>query len=48
MVVVAGHAGSGKGFIADMQEWLLKPVMEDDAKGQIELDAYNIEKENQY
>ena len=45
MVVVAGHAGSGKGFIADMQEWLLKPVMEDDAKGQIELDAYNIEKE---
>ena len=45
MVVVAGHAGSGKGFIADMQEWLLKPILEDDAKGQAELDAYNIEKE---
>ena len=45
MVVVAGHAGSGKGFIADLQDWLLKPVLEDDAKGQAELDAYNKEKE---
>ena len=45
MVVVAGHAGSGKGFIADMQEWLLKPIHEDDEKGRAELDAYNKEKE---
>ena len=45
MVVVAGHAGSGKGFIADLQDWLLRPVLEDDAKGQAELDAYNREKE---
>jgi len=45
MVAVCGHAGSGKGFIADMQEWLLKPVLEDDAKGRAELDAYNREKE---
>ncbi|MBO4551229.1 MAG: DUF3987 domain-containing protein, partial [Bacteroidaceae bacterium] len=45
MVVVAGHAGSGKGFIADMQEWLLKPVLKDDEKGREELDAYNKERE---
>lgn len=45
MVVVCGHAGSGKGFISDMQEWLLKPVLEDDAKGQAEMEAYNREKE---
>ena len=45
MVVVCGHAGSGKGFIADMQEWLLKPIREDDEKGRAELDAYNKEKE---
>lgn len=45
MVAVCGHAGSGKGFIADMQEWLLKPILEDDAKGRAELDAYNREKE---
>jgi len=45
MVAVCGHAGSGKGFIADMQEWLLKPILEDDAKGRAELDAYNRERE---
>ena len=45
MVVIAGHAGSGKGFIADMQEWLLKPIREDDERGRAELDAYNKEKE---
>ena len=45
MVVIAGHAGSGKGFIGDMQEWLLKPIREDDEKGRAELDAYNKEKE---
>ncbi len=45
MVVVAGHAGSGKGFIADMQEWLLKPVLEQDEKGREELEAYTRERE---
>ncbi len=45
MVVIAGHAGSGKGFIGDMQEWLLKPIREDDEKGRAELDAYNRERE---
>ncbi len=45
MTVVCGHAGSGKGFIADMQEWLLKPVLEDDERGRAELDAYNRERE---
>ena len=45
MVVVAGHAGSGKGFISDMQEWLLKPILEDDERGRAELEAYNKEKE---
>ena len=45
MVVIAGHAGSGKGFIGDMQEWLLKPIREDDEKGRAELDVYNKEKE---
>lgn len=45
MVVVAGHAGSGKGFIADMQEWLLKPVLEQDEKGREELEAYARERE---
>ena len=45
MVVVCGHAGSGKGFISDMQEWLLRPILEDDGKGRAELDAYNREKE---
>ena len=45
MVVVCGHAGSGKGFIADLQEWLLKPILEDDERGRAELDAYNKEKE---
>ena len=39
MVVVAGHAGSGKGFINDMQEWLLKPILADDEKGRAELEA---------
>ena len=45
MVVVAGHAGSGKGFIADMQEWLLKPVLEQDEKGREELESYTRERE---
>ena len=45
MVVVCGHAGSGKGFISDMQEWLLRPIIEDDERGRAELDAYNREKE---
>ena len=45
MVVVAGHAGSGKGFIADLQEWLLKPILEQDEKGRAELEAYARERE---
>lgn len=45
MVVVCGHAGSGKGFIADLQEWLLKPVLEDDAVGREQLEAYARERE---
>ena len=45
MVVVAGHAGSGKGFINDMQEWLLKPILADDEKGRAELEAYARERE---
>ena len=45
MVVVAGHAGSGKGFIADMQDWLLKPILEQDEKGREELEAYARERE---
>ena len=45
MVAVCGHAGSGKGFISDLQEWLLKPVLEADAVGRAALDAYNREKE---
>ena len=45
MVVVAGHAGSGKGFIADMQEWLLKPILEEDEKGREALEAYARERE---
>ena len=45
MVVVCGHAGSGKGFIADMQEWLLKPVLEADAVGREQLEAYARERE---
>lgn len=45
MAVVAGHAGSGKGFIADMQEWLLKPVLEEDEKGRAALEAYALERE---
>ena len=45
MVVVAGHAGSGKGFLSDMQEWLLKPVLEQDDKGREELEAYARERE---
>ena len=45
MAVVCGHAGSGKGFIADMQEWLLKPILEDDEKGRKELEAYTLERE---
>ncbi len=40
MTVVCGHAGSGKGFISDLQEWLLKPVLEDDERGRAELEAY--------
>ena len=45
MVVVCGHAGSGKGFISDLQDWLLRPILEDDEKGRAELDVYNREKE---
>lgn len=45
MTVVCGHAGSGKGFIADLQEWLLKPVLDDDERGRDELQAYEDEKE---
>jgi hypothetical protein len=45
MVVVAGHAGSGKGFIADMQEWLLKPILADDEKGREQLEEYARERE---
>ena len=45
MVAVCGHAGSGKGFISDLQEWLLKPILEDDARGREQLDEYNKEKE---
>ena len=45
MVVVAGHAGSGKGFIADMQEWLLKPILEEDERGREQLEAYARERE---
>ena len=43
MTVVCGHPGSGKGFIADLQEWLLKPVLDDDEKGRKELEAYDEE-----
>jgi hypothetical protein len=45
MVVVSGHAGSGKGFISDMQEWLLKPILEEDERGRAELEAYARERE---
>ena len=43
MVVVCGHAGSGKGFLSDLQEWLLKPVLEEDEKGRAALFAYKKE-----
>ena len=43
MTVVCGHAGCGKGFIADLQEWLMKPVLDDDEKGRKELEAYDEE-----
>lgn len=43
MVVICGHAGSGKGFLSDLQEWLLKPVLEDDERGRAELLAYKKE-----
>lgn len=45
MVVVAGHAGSGKGFISDMKEWILKPVLEADEEGRAQLEAYARERE---
>jgi len=45
MVVICGHAGSGKGFLADLQDWLLKPIIEDDEKGRAELQAYKKESE---
>ena len=45
MVVVAGHAGSGKGFLADMQDWLLKPILEEDEKGRQQLEEYARERE---
>ena len=43
MSVICGHAGSGKGFIADMQEWLLKPILDDDERGRMELQEYDRE-----
>ena len=43
MVVICGHAGSGKGFLSDLQEWLLKPIIEDDERGRAELMAYKKE-----
>ena len=45
MVVVCGHAGSGKGFLADLQEWLLRPILDDDERGRAELLAYKKESE---
>ena len=45
MVVICGHAGSGKGFLSDLQEWLLKPIIEDDERGRAELLAYKKESE---
>lgn len=45
MVVVAGHAGSGKGFISDLQEWVLRPVLAEDEKGREALEAYARERE---
>ncbi len=45
MAVVCGHAGSGKGFIDDLQEWLLKPVLEEDEKGRKQLEEYARERE---
>lgn len=45
MVVVAGHAGSGKGFISDMKDWILKPVLEADDEGREQLEAYARERE---
>ena len=45
MTVICGHAGSGKGFLSDMQDWLLKPILEDDERGRAELLAYKKESE---
>ena len=45
MVVVAGHAGSGKGFINDLQDWMLKPVFEADEEGRKQLEEYARERE---
>ena len=43
MVVICGHAGSGKGFLSDLQEWLLQPILADDEKGRAALQAYKKE-----
>ena len=45
MVVVCGHAGSGKGFLADLEDWLLKPILADDERGREELLEYARERE---
>ena len=45
MVVVAGHAGSGKGFINDLQEWMLKPILAADEEGRKQLEEYARERE---
>lgn len=47
MVVVAGHAAAGKGFITDLQEWLLKPIADQDAIGREQLRVYNKNKDRQ-
>jgi len=43
MVVICGHAGCGKGFLSDLQEWLLQPILADDEKGRAALQAYKKE-----
>ena len=40
MVVVCGHAGCGKGFIDDLQGWLLRPVLDEDQRGRDQLRDY--------
>lgn len=43
MVVICGHAGCGKGFLSDLQEWLLQPILADDENGRAALQAYKKE-----